>query len=221
VFGLDGESSISGTGTDNASRTGSSGALLVRIDKTLPRVSITSPDDHFYVNTARLPIHSFGHDAASGIASRSVMLDGNPLAKRVIDLFLLPLGLHTVVVSVTDNAGNTASDSASFTVIATVSSISASIDRLLAMHAITTRGIAHDLKEKLDERPYQLRAFLHELDAQRGKKINQQAYDLLKAAALYVIAHPSRHFDGKHDEPDHHDRPNAHDSSKDESYSRR
>ena len=161
-----------------------------------------------YLNTSHLLIDWNAGDAGGGIASQSATLDGHPVTKgQKVDLFFLPLGLHTVTVNVTDNGGNTTSDSASFSIIVTASSLNDSIDRLLAMHAIKSREAARDLKEKLDDRPYELREFLHELAEQRGRKISQQAYDILKAGALYLITHSSRHFHGRpdRDDHDHHD----------------
>jgi hypothetical protein len=191
VFSVDGATSTSGTAVDNAGRTVGSGFLLVRIDKTLPSLSITSPTKAIYENTVKLPIDWTASDSGSGIASQSATLDGSAVTKgQVIDLFLLALGGHTVAVNITDNAGNTASASASFSIGTTPESISDSIDRLLAIEAIGNAGIANSLKTKLDGNPNQWNAFLNELDAQRGKKISQQAYDVLKAAALYMIAHP-------------------------------
>jgi hypothetical protein len=191
VFSADGATSTSGTAVDNAGRSAGSGFLLVRIDKTLPSLSITSPANPVYTNTVQLPIDWTASDAGSGIASQSATLDGSAVTKgQVIDLFLLALGSHTAAVNITDNAGNTTSASASFSVGATPASIGDSIDRLLAMGAIANAGIANSLKTKLDGNPNHWNAFLNELDAQLGKKVNQQAYDLLKAATLYLIAHP-------------------------------
>jgi hypothetical protein len=191
VFSADGATSTSGTAVDNAGRSTGSGFLLVRIDKILPSLSITSPAKPVYANTVRLPIDWIASDPGSGIASQSATLDGGTVSKgQVVDLFLLALGSHTVTVNITDNAGNTASASASFSIGATAASISDSIDRLLAMGAIGNAGVANSLKTKLDGNPNQWNAFLNELDAQLGKKVNQQAYDQLKAAVLYLIAHP-------------------------------
>jgi hypothetical protein len=58
------------------------------------------------------------------------------------------------------------------------------------MDAIDNRGTAISLHAKVGKNPNQLNAFLYELDAQRGKHISQQAYDLLRSAALYLIANP-------------------------------
>jgi hypothetical protein len=209
VFGMNGVSSAGGSATDNAGRSGSTGALLIKIDRTAPRISIISPAGGPFLNTARLPIYWTARDAASGIASQSAELDGHPVTKgRAIDLFFRPLGRHTLVVNVTDSAGNTASDSESFSIIVTVSSTMSSIDRLLATDDITSASVANSLKSKLSGNENQLRAFLNELYAQHGRKIDEQAYNLLKDAALYLITHPSH---------DHHEKPGRGGSDDDDS----
>lgn len=182
---------INGTCKDLAGNIGNA-SFTVKVDKTAPSLSITSPAaNSSYSSSAQLQIDWTASDSVSGLALQSATLDGKPLTKgQVVDLLFESLGTHIVVANASDNAGNTATASASFTVVADTDSIAASIDRLLALGAITNAGIANSLKAKLDGNPNQLNAFLNELDAQRGKKINQQAYDLLRAAVLYVIAHP-------------------------------
>ena len=113
-------------------------------------------------------------------------------------LFFLSLGSHTVTVSATDKAGNANSASVTFTVKADANSLSAAVDRALALGWINKSGTADSLRSKLDAikdaiargqfnaAKNQLEAFINELDSQRGKAINQQAYDLLRADALYL-----------------------------------
>jgi MBG domain (YGX type) len=81
----------------------------------------------------------------------------------------------------------------------TADSMSALVTQLLAAGLIDNAGIANSLTSKLsgisamiaqgntNAAKNQLNAFINELDAQLGKHIAQQAYDLLKAAALYLI----------------------------------
>lgn len=190
VFSVDGEFSTSGNAVDNAGRTASSGFVLVRVDKTLPALSITSPGGTSYENTAMLPIEWTASDSGSGIASQIATLDGKPVTKgQIIDLLALPLTTHTVKVDITDNAGNTSKASASFVITASVVSLNAAIDRFLAAGEIANAGIANSLKAKLGDLD-ELHAFLNELDAQLGKKVTQKAYDALKAGALFLMTQP-------------------------------
>lgn len=166
-----------------------SAQYTVKVDKTGPSVSITSPADAPYENTGQLTIAWTASDALSLLATQSATFDGSPATNgQVIDLFLLPLGTHAVVVTATDNAGNQSSDTATFAVVATAESVSASVDRLLDLGAITHEGVANSLKAKLGKNPNQLTAFLNELEAQRGKKISDEAYALLQALALDLMS---------------------------------
>ena len=182
--------SVSATCKDLAGNTGNA-SYRVNVDKTNPTLSITSPTNTTYTNTTLLNIAWTATDVGSGIHSQSGTLDGNPVTNgQAIDLFRRSLGSHVVAVNTTDNAGNTKSASVPFSITATTSSVSASIDRLLATGAISGAGIANSLSAKLGGGPGPLNAFLNQLDAQLGKGINQEAYDILKAAVLYLKANP-------------------------------
>jgi hypothetical protein len=189
VFSTDGNFTTAGTAVDKAGNSTESGALSVKVDKGLPTITITSPQSGSYLNTAIVTIDWTVNDQESGIRSVAATLDGQVVSKgQVIDLFLRSLGSHTVVVAVTDAAGNTANASVSFSVAASVDSLHGSIDRLLALGAIKNQGIATSLHAKVGKNPNAMNAFLNALDAFRGKQITQQAYDVLRNAALYVMA---------------------------------
>ena len=183
---------ISATATckDLAGNTGNA-SYSVNVDKTNPLLSITSPTNTSYTNTTVLNIAWTATDAGSGIGSQSGTLDGNAVTNgQAVDLFRQSLGSHVVAVNTSDKAGNKKSASVPFSITATASSVSASIDRLLATGAISGAGIANSLASKLGGGPGPLNAFLNQLDAQRGKGINQEAYEILKAAVLYLKANP-------------------------------
>jgi hypothetical protein len=118
------------------------------------------------------------------------------------------------LVSVTDNvAADSPQSSESYTVIETAAykdalrgvtyvpggSLSSLVDELLAAGMIDNAGIANSLTSKSDAAAAQsaagnnnaainqLNAFLNELNAQNGKHITEQGYELLNAAALYYI----------------------------------
>lgn len=189
-----------GTAKDKAGNTASATVSNINIDKTKPTITIASPSaNKEYTHTLMVNVAWTATDALSGIATESATLDGKPVMKgQPIDLFFLSLGSHTLVVNATDKAGNANTASVSFTVKADVNSLSEALDRALALGWITKSGTADSLRSKLDAikdaiargqfnaAKSQLDAFLNELDAQKGKAINQQAYDLLKADALYL-----------------------------------
>ena len=117
------------------------------------------------------------------------------------------------LVSITDKLIATSLPAESFTVVETAAygdalrgvacvpggSLSSLVGELLAAGMIDNAGIANSLMSKADAAASQiaqgntkaaanqLNAFINELDAQAGKHLTQQAHDLLKAAALFLI----------------------------------
>ncbi len=186
----EGSLTVNATCKDLAGNSGS-GSLAVKVDKTAPTVAITSPAVGSYSASGQLELDWSATDGLSGVAAVSAKLDGTNASKgQVVDLFFLPLGQHTLLVNAMDNAGNQGSSSVTFTVAATAGSMAEAIDRLLATGEIDNGGIANSLKAKLGKNANQMNAFLNELDAQRGKHVSEQAYGILHAQAVYVIAHP-------------------------------
>jgi hypothetical protein len=74
-------------------------------------------------------------------------------------------------------------------------------ERACTLGWISKQGVCNSLDAKLnaaksaiergqfDTAKNQLNAFINELNAQKDKAVNQQAYDLLKTDALHVIDH--------------------------------
>jgi hypothetical protein len=117
------------------------------------------------------------------------------------------------LVSITDNLAATSAPAESFTVVKTAAygdalrgvahvpggSLSSLVDELLAAGLIDNGGIANSLTSKSDAAAAQaaqgnttaaknqLNAFINELNAQAGKHVTPQAFQLLNAAALYYI----------------------------------
>jgi pimeloyl-ACP methyl ester carboxylesterase len=90
-------------------------SVTVKIDKLEPTISIISPQAASYNYPRTVNITWTANDALAGIASTSATLDGAVVANnQVLDLFILPAGAHTLVVTATDAAGNTASTSVTF-----------------------------------------------------------------------------------------------------------
>jgi hypothetical protein len=177
---------------DLAGNTGNA-SFTVKVDKAAPAITITSPLAAPYKNVAQVAMDWTLSDTVSGVASVSAKLDGTNVSKgQVVDLFFLDLGQHTLIVSAADNAGNQGIASLTFALEVTAQSLLGSIDRLLAMGAIDNNGIANSLRAKLGKNANQVNAFLNELDAQKGKHITPQAYDILRAGALYLIGGTSQ-----------------------------
>lgn len=196
-FSVDGVTSLtSGTATDNAGNFTDRPFGPIQIDKSLPTIDITVPaNGASYDNSSGTPliVNWSANDAFSGVASESAKLDGvsSVVKGQQVSLLFLAPGAHTLVVTAADNAGNPpVSKSSTFTVVVTPASLGTSVQQLLAMGAISDPGTANSLLAKLggNVTSNNINAFLNELDAQLNKKINQQAYDILRAAALSLLA---------------------------------
>lgn len=169
-------------------------------DTTPPVISITSRLAQPYLHTAILNIGWTATDQGSGLASSTATLDGSIITNgQTVDLFLLSLGAHTLVVSAADKAGNTASASLTFTVVADINSLITLEQRACSLSWIDGAGVCNSFEAKLraakaslDHGQFntarnQLKAFIAELDAQKDKKVTQ-GYDVLKDDTSYVIS---------------------------------
>src|SRR5437667_433910 len=111
----DGSHTIEVTAVDRLGNTGSQ-SVVVRVDTTAPVLSIRSPQPNGIVTTSSAMVSWASSDATSGIAHVEIAIDDGP------PLSLLPTassyqfdgladGSHTIVVTVVDRAGNSATAS--------------------------------------------------------------------------------------------------------------
>jgi hypothetical protein len=101
------DQSATGTATDVAGRTASDTVIDIDIDKTDPLVSLVGGPSGSYV---------FGSDPAAPTCSASDALSG--LASCVVTGGGTTVGSHSYVATATDNAGNSATATLSYTVLA-------------------------------------------------------------------------------------------------------
>ncbi|MBM3334492.1 hypothetical protein FJY63_07510, partial [Candidatus Sumerlaeota bacterium] len=141
-------------------------------------------------------------DDLAGVGSVVATIDGHPVTTgQAIDLFYATLGTHTLVVVATDRAGNLATATVTFNVIATISSLKDVLGKCYALGWIDSSGVKNSLMAKLNAAEARisagtttaaknmLNAFINEVRAQTGKHISQRAAELLIADAQYVIDH--------------------------------
>jgi hypothetical protein len=126
-------------------------------------------------------------------------LDGAPVQNtQVISLLTLGLGLHTVNVGASDVAGNTASQTTSFQVIATIDSLIASVNILGDQGQIDSSprksllAKLADAKAALDRGNLSaasgdLQDFISQCAAQSGKGIASAVAAWLTTDATYVL----------------------------------
>jgi hypothetical protein len=124
----------------------------------------------------------------SGLASVAATLDGTTVSNhQTVDLLWYPLGTHTLSVTASDIAGNSATRSGSFELIATKASLLGLIRRFTAVGEIDSAGVANSLLVKVEHEQYD--ALLHEIHAQSGKHISVRAADILRGDVEYVMSH--------------------------------
>jgi hypothetical protein len=174
------------------------------IDTHAPEITITSPmDDGTYYHPDFLTLDFAAVDVGvAGLKEVTADLDGVPVTDgQVIDLYTLALGDHTLTVNAEDKAGNTSSNSATFHVTATASSLMKSVQRFYDEGKIDNEGIYNALMQKLlavdaaDRRGRQnaaanvLEAFINSVMAQSGKHIDPAAAELLIEDAQWILDH--------------------------------
>jgi hypothetical protein len=175
----------------------------VVLDTTGPSITISSPAPQGRVfNTAETSAISYSvTDAASGVGTHSVTLDGAPSSNgATLDMFFLTPGTHTIVVTAADNLGNASTATRTFRVEATAASLLANLDRARAMGLVPGTTAYTGLRDKLvaalaahqrGQHPTewnQLAAFINLLLAQRGTGIDAVTANRFIAYAQDIVA---------------------------------
>jgi len=181
------------------------------LDNTPPVAAITQPTATQYPHSATLRLgYTESDGSGSGVKSftpkmdgATTLPDGRGLAsgQNINLLTELSLGTHTFSVDSVDNLNNAGTNSVTFSVIVTPDSIKQDVTQFLQSGAITNSGNANSLLAKLNAAAaarargncstaanlYQ--AFIQEVQALSGKKINPTAAQIMILDAQYLIAH--------------------------------
>jgi hypothetical protein len=174
----------------------------IKVDKTPPAIHVFAPQSMDYLHSATFYLLWKPFEKGSGMDTSSTMLDGQPAANgQAVDLFFLNLGPHIVTVQASDMAGNTTTVTVPFNVVADIDSLRAVTARAYDLGWINKQSTYNNLdaslraaEQSIDKGQYrvakrQLLLYIIQLRLYNGKSINQQAYDLLKRDALYVLLH--------------------------------
>jgi hypothetical protein len=156
------------------------------LDTTDPEIAIASPAPEGVVfDTDDVSRIAFTvTETGSGVASSSVTLDGTSATNgQVLDMFFLGPGLHTLVVTATDNLGNSSRATRTFEVHATAQSLDNNIDRACSLglikatlcNALKAKAraalAAHNRGHHVTEHNI-LKALVHQLEAKRGNGVD-------------------------------------------------
>jgi 2',3'-cyclic-nucleotide 2'-phosphodiesterase (5'-nucleotidase family) len=198
--GPDGKHSLAVACTDNLGNTSSLSETDI-VDNTAPVIKVYSPVAKTYLHPGWVAVSFSAKDTKVGLKSISGTIDGKPVSNdRLLDLYSLALGDHTLVVTSVDQLGNTSTQTVKFSVTATIPSLQAGVFRLYMEHKIDGR-VVNSLLEKLASANYalehgrkttainQLQSFIKDVQSQSGKRIQTDAANLLIADAQWVIDH--------------------------------
>ncbi len=174
-------------------------AALQAEDHVAPEISIVSPTASDYGHHESVEVNVDVTDTLSGVRGVSITLDGAPVVDgQMIDLLGLSLGQHVLEVVAEDQAGNTAKAAVTFTVVASIESLRAVVERYAADGTLPDVGVVTALLQQLDAAQSaldrglprtaanQLGAFENLLTAQAGKHVPTAVADLLLADTAVV-----------------------------------
>ncbi|TYP79321.1 heparin/heparin-sulfate lyase HepB [Paenibacillus methanolicus] len=121
TFDSSGDYTLHYRSTDRAANRETAKSVSFKVDASAPVVAITAPANQTYAATDSLQVQFtvLDENNGSGVDSSktALTLDGEPLQPTdVIPLRTLPFGPHTVTVTGFDLAGNTSSQSVTFTI---------------------------------------------------------------------------------------------------------
>ncbi len=135
--------------TDNGGNVGQ-GSVVVKIDKSAPTLAVSGATDGGSVGNSG-DITWTAADAVSGVQSVTATVDGQAVAAdKPLALWGLSLGQHTLVVTVEDNAGRTASQSLTFTTTTSLAELTKLTARFAASGEVTKSG-ASALGKRLEQ----------------------------------------------------------------------
>lgn len=177
------------------------GRLNFIYDVEAPVITINSPTASTYLHPDFLTLDFSAVDVGpAGLKKVWADLDGMPVMNgQTIDLLTLSLGDHTLTVYAMDKAYNQSELSVTFSITATVDSLVASVNRLASEGKIADNGVLKSLLQKLQSVQDSLKkgqttaainkltAFINEVRAQSGNKIDTEAASLLIMDAQWVM----------------------------------
>jgi hypothetical protein len=174
----------------------------VFLDTTAPAITIASPAPEGVVfDTDDLSSIAWtATDAGSGVATESVTFDGAASSQgAVLDMFLLDPGTHTIVVQAADRLGNASSSTRLFKVQATAASLVSNVARACS-EGLIDETLCNALLVKVEHAARKhddgdhaveqnmLGAWINQLEAQRGKKVDVATASRFIAFASDLIA---------------------------------
>lgn len=167
-------------------------------DTTPPQITINSPQHRDYLRSETLPIEADVTDAETGVSSQEFRFDDRIVNNgSVVDLFFENLGRHQVTAFAADFMGNAGSAAIEFQIAATLESTISDVERAYTLGWINKKSVKEKLVKKLEKIIWHdgettsktLKSFLHELEKEHTKHINDRVYNLLKEDINWLLNH--------------------------------
>lgn len=123
----------------------------VDIDSIPPVVTINNPIENTkYLHSDKINIQYSAIDNFSGLKDVNIILDGDLISSDSLDLFNYELGEHDLIFEAEDNAGNQASSSVAFEIIASIDSAISDIKRMRGNNWIANNIVSLALRTGLN-----------------------------------------------------------------------
>ena len=174
-------------------------SAVIMIDSSAPVLTIASPEAREYLHVESVLASFSAADSVSGLQSVSAALDGAAVQNsQSMSLLTQTLGAHTIEVFASDLAGNSARQSVSFRIVATIDSLIAAVNIYAQQGKIGAsqqKGLLaklNDAKTALargntSSASAKLRDFIDQCAAQSGRVISADAAVVLTADAQHVL----------------------------------
>jgi hypothetical protein len=197
-----GPTTVTFTARDAAGNSATVSTIVNVVDTAPPFLAIASPQARTYLHSDVLTMSFSAADAGSGltVGTPAGALDGMPVTNgQSVSMLTLSLGTHTLALSATDVARNSRSQSVSFTIIATLDSLIASVKVFAGQNAIDDSTTLNSLLKKLNDAKQaiergkntaardKLQEFIDQINAQQGHHIALGAAQILSADAQFVM----------------------------------
>jgi len=170
--------------------------VVVPTDIVPPVIFINSPEGKDYLRSEVFLVDAVFTDIDSGVFSSQISLDGEIIDNGSSkDLFFRKLGNHLLSATATDFIGNISTSTIDFRIVATIDSIISDIERSYLLGWIKSEKKKNELVKMLNKyikkstdddeddgegkRNEELEKFRKKIGKERGKSINEQAYQLL------------------------------------------
>ncbi len=187
TFNQEGEYKISVCALDKAGNWSNLLEFTIFLDKNAPVIVTNLANGMEIERFGSFTISNSADDQLSGISQISSTLDGQIIDNEGdIDTETLSFGNHTIIITATDKAGNTASSQIIIKITASKSTLDKLVDRYYQSGAINNEVVYRSLKFKLHHE-ITLLPFMLEVKAVRGIHITKPVADKLLDYCEWII----------------------------------